>query len=354
MTERRALKLRCGTVGQVALFGALGMPKLSLFWRKRLQPQQHVHVRQGSLIRHGWTIGFNPKIVVLQNHHHVAAGATRIDQVFAVTGRGSFDLQSHRVTTKLMRETVFVDRHVVRKAEKSPNTDRNSHSRPTRRNTDLPMMQYRRKARPRLVPAEQQNSDLPQTVLASPRGRAYRKESALATVSPNAPAQNAAVSNRLAWARQRTGHPITVLSAEQRASRQNAAIFQSARVARLTPSPPPMRQNFAKAVDMAMPKNTNKRWAGAAQMGPLNRRPTAEQVWLKPTESQNRLVEISPDGEFAQPMVAKAPRAQIFAPAPSTVQTASQSPLPDMNRLVDEVIRRIDRVSRDERLRRGV
>jgi len=54
------------------------------------------------------------------------------------------------------------------------------------------------------------------------------------------------------------------------------------------------------------------------------------------------------DGEIRADLPAPPVRPSPAAAAPAAIQPA------EMNRLVDEVVRRLDRIGRDERLRRGI
>lgn len=353
MSERRALKMRCGAVGQLALFGARSMRRLSLIWRKRPQLQRHIHMQQDSLIRHGWTISFNPKIILVQNLNHMPAGNTRIEQVFAVTGRHRPDLESHRITTKALRETIFADRLVTRKADDSPLIERVSRSGPAQRDLASSLLQNWRKPASDLAPSFPHRFSEPVAALAQPQKRFRRSASPLATILPEPHAKLPAASFAM-WPRQPTSQMAHLRTTGPQASRPADAVFQSMRTGQPGHVAMAMRQFPAKPAPIVMQTNGERRIATSAPASHVKRRPTTEQVWLKSPENSSRLVEIAPDRQFTHPIKTQVPHFQIAATPMSTPHSTSQPPLPDMNRLVDEVLRRIDRVSRDERLRRGV
>jgi hypothetical protein len=353
VSERRALKLHCGAVGQVALFAARGMPKLSLIWRKLLRPQQHVHIRQGSLSQHGWTISFNPKIVLVQSLNHMPAGNTRIEQVFAANGRDRPDFQSHRITTRLLCETIFADRLVTRKADDRKQIERVARSGRVQRQLVSSLLQNWRKPPSELAPNSPRRCGEPLAALAQPQKRTRRSASPLATILPE-PHAKMPVAHFAMWPRQRTSQMAHLRPSGPKASRPADAVFQSMRTGQPRHVALVMRQLPAKPAPIVMQTNGVGRIATSVPVPHVKRRPTAEQVWLKSPENPSRLVEIAPGRQFTHPIKTQVPHFQIAATPMSTPHSTSQPPLPDMNRLVDEVLRRIDRVSRDERLRRGI
>lgn len=354
MSERRALKLRCGAICYLRRCGSRGIPKLSLIWRKRLQPLQNIRVQQGSLIRHGWTISFNPKIVVMQNHHHSPTGAARNEQVFALQERARAFGQSDQVTTKLLRDTVLVDRLVASKAENGPGIDRAFRSRPAMRSPEFAAMQYLRNARSRLTPTVQQRFEPPPADFAQAYGQAQRATSPWAAILPQRHAARAEATSPIVWQRPSPIRSGYMPSSEPKLPSKTSPVFLPTRPTRRGLAGGAMQRSSARPTAAIMQPNSAKRAVNAHAALHLQRRQPIEQIWLKSPESSNGLIEIAPGRQFAHPAASHRPDPQpVITPQPSP-PASSQPQLPDMSRLVDEVMRRIDRVSRDERLRRGV
>lgn len=354
MSERRALKLRCGAIGHLRRCGSRGIPKLSLIWRKPVQPLQNIRVQQGSLIRHGWTISFNPKIVMMQNHHHSPTGAARIEQVFALQERARAFGQSDRVTTKLLRDTVLAERLVASKAASGRGIDRAVRARSAMRSLEFAAMQFRRDARSRLTPAVLQRFEPPPADFAQPRGQALRAASPWAAIMPQRHAAWAAATSPIDWQRPSPIRSGAMPSSEPKLASKAAPVHLPTHPARRGIAGGTMRRSSARQIAAAMQPNSANQAVSAPAALHLQRRQPIEQIWLKSPESSNGLIEVAPGRQFAQPAASHRPAPQPVLTPQLSHPASSQPQLPDMSRLVDEVMRRIDRVTRDERLRRGV
>ena len=353
MSERHALTLRCGAVGRLGLLDSRRDPKPSLIWRKRLQPLQRFNVQQGSLIRNGWTISFNPKIVAMQNHYYNASSSTRIDQLFAAPV-AHVDVAMHRLTTRLLRETVFADRLVRREAPVSPDGERTHRSRLGKRSPQPPVVQFRREPELRGAPADQRQFDQPPIDIIQTPGPTRRRPSQLATILPQRPATKAADTSQMKWPRRKSNRLAHQPTAQPKTPDNAASAFRPMHPAREAAPLSSMPRSAARPAEMAMQLSAGTRKPTPARVTPMMQHRATEQVWLKSPEAQGRLIEVAPGRQFAQAVSPQIALPQLAA-APAPMPYADlQPPLPDMNRLVDEVIRRIDRVARDERLRRGV
>lgn len=90
---------------------------------------------------------------------------------------------------------------------------------------------------------------------------------------------------------------------------------------------------------------------------PSTSRTRVELVWASAASVAAAEVSAPASALPFRPSNAPQPQARQAGPSAAFVSAAAQRPeaaAPDMNRLVDEVVRRLDRIARDERMRRGI
>jgi hypothetical protein len=146
---------------------------------------------------------------------------------------------------------------------------------------------------------------------------------------------------------------IPLRNAKIAPSHKAATLFQPMRLEQRDPALPLPLRLSVKAGQTRLPTQYRTRNAQHAFLAHRTQRPAAEQVWLKASASSQPFIENSNNREFQQPVARQAVHTQAVAPisAPHHISTAPQ--MPDMNRLVEEVISRIERTARNEQLRRG-
>lgn len=354
MSEKRALKLRCGAIGRLVLIGARRRPRLSLIWQKREQLRQNILVQPGSLIRHGWTIGFNPKIVVMQQHTHWPAGGVRIEQVFMTPAGACHEREALPTKTRLLRETVLINRATSRTVISPLESERVMAPRPTKRGPELSIVHSLRNAPFASATMVRQHVDIPHLEVSGVSRPKQHRASPLAAILWTARDKMPVAGNLALWPRVRPSHSSLLPNSKSQSARDAAAWSLPMQASRRGLARPLIRRMPTPPSPTVLLDNIVPRAAKVDPTRSLKPRPVSEQVWLKSPESPNQLIEIAAGRHIVQPVRQQASDFQIAASPPPPPHVAVQAQLPDMNRLVDEVLRRIDRVARDERQRRGI
>lgn len=312
-----------------------------------------MHVHQGSLIRHGWTISFNPKIVAVQNYSNSDAGPARVEQVYARLQGGLLERQSHRVTTKVLRDTVFANRLIGSHGRDFVDAPPVAAPKPARRGAELPMVPRQRRKSSHQPQVPPHFPDPPQASMVYAPARTRRKASPLATILQTVSTTKAGEARPAFWRRHPRAYQAVPLSeAQTNSASKPPTPFQPMRLDWRAPDFPMVSKSTAKRIatlSSAQPTRPANRSVPPTYRKP---RPSIEQVWLKAAEAPKSFVDAAPNHHFAQSRTPLATLAQTIVP--QSVLPPPSPQLPDMNRLVNEVVSRIERTARNEQLRRGL
>lgn len=342
---------RCGRIGGNGLRAPVALPRLSLTWRRSALPTARAMPRLGHTVSNCWTLAFTPKIVVMPGRSEVHHRTTRIEQLRAAPGsRTKHAIFPGPGRNQRIREVLAFEHEATR----HHHTASTFQVRTVRREGAAGAS---REARRRLAPP-QEDGALQFPLLDAPQGgssyfleRPVRRNLSIVSAVLRSPAARAYQPEPPAI---RATLPAPPVAGRTRASPLSARPAAAPSRARTAPAAPTFDRPVRSAIERLhrlQPQPGARHWLPKPQAR-LQSRFTPELVWRKPTPQQ-----AGAEAVFDQPPVHLAtfasPAQVANGPSPRSA-AQSPTPLPEMGPLVDEVLRRLDRLGRDERLRRGI